>query len=440
MTVSKQITFRPFFFITLALLSFNIFASPIGHVQLIIGKGASYENTEGKHKVVENQPLHEGDIIFTDEHTHLHLKMNDQAYLAVHPNTRVEIICYKTNDQTPPCMKFNLISGQIRKISGQTSKQNPESFRLNTPIAAVGVRGTDFITRVSPDKSATIRVLEGAVTITPFGEDCQPTGLGNCSTPLTALLNEADNYMIKINQGGTPQRIDIDPQLVEKSQHDGAVHDIAQNEDGDKQKSLHDVLHILKDDPELVEEFLQLATLNQNQRPPSQPGEGGQQHKNQTLIFGTWTKSTEGIARPYEEAKEGRSLTVGNINIALWREQGVYQPPTGKIDYNLMQSHAYIDAPSDRINATITNGSLSINFDTQKLDTQLTIVPDKGNAINFSAPNQEIRSDGIFAISASQNRIAVGAVANDGKSAGYMLEQPVEQGILKAQTLWQAKP
>ena len=40
---------------------------------------------------------------------------------------------------------IEFLGGQLRVISGLISKKNPESLKVQTPSAVVGVRGTDFV-------------------------------------------------------------------------------------------------------------------------------------------------------------------------------------------------------------------------------------------------------------------------------------------------------
>ena len=40
---------------------------------------------------------------------------------------------------------IDFLGGQLRVISGLISKKNPESLKVQTPSAVVGVRGTDFV-------------------------------------------------------------------------------------------------------------------------------------------------------------------------------------------------------------------------------------------------------------------------------------------------------
>ncbi|MFM8637711.1 MAG: ATP-binding cassette domain-containing protein, partial [Betaproteobacteria bacterium] len=52
----------------------------------------------------------------------------------------------------------------VRSITGQWGEAAKDRFRLNTPLAAIGVKGTDFAVRVEPDKTAAA-VYTGAIVL-----------------------------------------------------------------------------------------------------------------------------------------------------------------------------------------------------------------------------------------------------------------------------------
>ena len=39
---------------------------------------------------------------------------------------------------------LNLVSGGLRVITGAMAKSNPENYKVKTPVALMGVRGTEF--------------------------------------------------------------------------------------------------------------------------------------------------------------------------------------------------------------------------------------------------------------------------------------------------------
>jgi hypothetical protein len=44
----------------------------------------------------------------------------------------------------------DLLQGSVRMVTGLLAKVNPERFKVKTPTAVVGVRGTDFIVEATP--------------------------------------------------------------------------------------------------------------------------------------------------------------------------------------------------------------------------------------------------------------------------------------------------
>ena len=77
-------------------------------------------------------------------------------------------------------MKLNLLEGTARTVSGKAAKAARHRYRLNTPIAAIGVRGTDFLVSTTAS-SLTALVNDGAIVVAPFSNQCLEVGLGPCS-------------------------------------------------------------------------------------------------------------------------------------------------------------------------------------------------------------------------------------------------------------------
>lgn len=68
---------------------------------------------------------------------------------------------------------IDLGAGVFRVITGSLVK---ESYAITTPVAVIGVRGTDFIVEVIEDILVIITVLQGSLTFTPDGGE--PIGMG----------------------------------------------------------------------------------------------------------------------------------------------------------------------------------------------------------------------------------------------------------------------
>lgn len=63
-------------------------------------------------------------------------------------------------------MVLSIAVGTARIVSGDIP---PQGLRIETPVAIVGVRGTDFVVTVEASGRTTIAVIEGSVIVTPVG-------------------------------------------------------------------------------------------------------------------------------------------------------------------------------------------------------------------------------------------------------------------------------
>lgn len=113
--------------------------------------------------------LQEQDRIITGRDAMVILVFSDQARVALRPESELVIRSYKIDPSgTGTQMHLDLVRGTVRQISGQAAHRQPERYRLNTPIAAIGVRGTDFLAKASSSATEAY-VHEGAIVISPFG-------------------------------------------------------------------------------------------------------------------------------------------------------------------------------------------------------------------------------------------------------------------------------
>ncbi len=61
---------------------------------------------------------------------------------------------------------LSIAVGAARFVSGDV---DPNGFAIQTPVALIGIRGTDFVVVVEQSGRTTVSVLEGAVIVTPRG-------------------------------------------------------------------------------------------------------------------------------------------------------------------------------------------------------------------------------------------------------------------------------
>jgi hypothetical protein len=130
---------------------------------------------------VLNAAVQEGDELTTGAAGYVYVKTVDGGFLILRPNSKARITTYHVDQVTPANtrVKLELLSGVARTISGSAVKQARQNFRFNTPVAAIGVRGTDFIV-FTDQQTSRVQVVSGGVVMSPFAGNCGPDGGGPC--------------------------------------------------------------------------------------------------------------------------------------------------------------------------------------------------------------------------------------------------------------------
>jgi len=92
-------------------------------------------------------PLHNGETLNTGSRGFALIKLDDGTRMTLRPNTTFKIENVDTN-QGSENIFLSLLRGGFRALTGVISKRNPDAFRINTSVATIGIRGTEFDARI----------------------------------------------------------------------------------------------------------------------------------------------------------------------------------------------------------------------------------------------------------------------------------------------------
>lgn len=165
-------------------------AAIVGEATMVIGTAQLTGHDGAARAVSRGTAVRVGDRIETQAGGHVHLRFVDGGRLSVRPASRLHIESYSHSPAQPQlgAIKFRLDEGVVRSITGAWGEAARERFRLNTPVAAIGVKGTDFLVR-SDANSTAASVYTGAITVTPLTNGCT-TSVGPCLNGNERLLSE----------------------------------------------------------------------------------------------------------------------------------------------------------------------------------------------------------------------------------------------------------
>jgi hypothetical protein len=147
--------------------------------------------------------INEGELLSTGADGYVYIKTLDDGLFILRPKTQARIAAYHVDKVNPANtrVKLELLSGVARTQSGKAVKLARQNFRFNTPVAAIGVRGTDF-TVFTDDQTSRVAVLSGGITISGFSGACMRDGSGPCEGAASRELSASQKgQLLQIRRG-----------------------------------------------------------------------------------------------------------------------------------------------------------------------------------------------------------------------------------------------
>jgi hypothetical protein len=447
--------------------------SRVGKVALAVGEVTRIAGDGTRSVVKSGDSLHEQDRLVTGGDALVMVVFVDQARLSLRPDTEVLIRRYRIDPSGADTrLDMELIRGTVRQISGEAARRQPERYRLNTPIATIGVRGTDFLARASASKVETY-VHEGMIVVLPPSELCRV----NCPILASSSAGDVGRYL-QILSGGVVQRAVVPPEDLERLFGIRAAtsreRDVAGRSlgvpiagSGMAGSSLPPIMPLIFADPHAGGTRLSVQHSGATVGAGSGSGSVGQPSMvdapapgplfvapevalaplPSNLVWGRFNEPLQipvTLAIPYDDAREGRHVTVGELSqYALWRSdpRGTLMPAlVGQATFALSAAQSfYRTAAGDEV-ATVLSARLSADFDLARFSTELGLRSASGVSTVLSATGR-INDEGIFlSLAPDGTQRVAGAFSRNGAEAGYLFNKVVGSGVFQGITLWGRRP
>jgi hypothetical protein len=96
-------------------------------------------------RAVKGTPLSVGETVKSEKAATAQIKMGDGAIVVVQPDTRVTVVefRYDGREDGTERVRYRLEQGGFRAVTGVIGRTHKENYLIETPIAQMGVRGTD---------------------------------------------------------------------------------------------------------------------------------------------------------------------------------------------------------------------------------------------------------------------------------------------------------
>lgn len=409
----------------------------VGEATMVVGL-ARLINPEGEPRNLgRGAAIREGDRIETGAGGHVHLRFVDGGRLSVRPASRLQIENYSHADQpNTTAIRFKLDEGVVRSITGSWGEAARDRFRLNTPLAAIGVKGTDF--SVAADSRQTLAsVYTGAIVLTPMAEGCART-LGPCLTGSERLLSEAmKGQMLALSsQQMTPQVVALN-EATSSGRNASATVNPSPNPGanaGANTAPANAATAVARTDvgaeKQLINEARQMVAAGTGVPVVNQ------------LIWMRWpwtqTSATDTLSQAFDAATlKGHELITTDGAYVLMRvnpEGRALLTSDGRADFRLAGATAQLVRADILDPVTINNGRLSVDFARASYTTLLNVSADRLGTQELAASGQIQPNGGMSG--STGNMVTRGALSTDGREAGYFFSSNQPAGQVRGITVW----
>ena len=130
------------------MVSGSALAADVGLIKVAKGS-VQIERSGARTDAKVGTAVQASDVIVTGADGSAGITFTDNSLVSVGPNSVFAIDKYSF-DSTTHAGEFqgSLRKGRLAAISGKMVKQSPESMKIRTPSAIMGVRGTEFVVQV----------------------------------------------------------------------------------------------------------------------------------------------------------------------------------------------------------------------------------------------------------------------------------------------------
>lgn len=437
-------------------------AAEAGKIIFVAGQAQVAEQTAQLGAAVQ-----EGDLLSTGASGYVYIKTADNGLFILRPNTKARIAAYHVDKKNPANtrIKLELLSGVARSQSGEAVKLARQNFRFNTPVAAIGVRGTDF-TVFTDQNTSRVAVISGGITVSGFGGACSPEGSGPCEGALARELSASQRgQLLQIQRGqSAPQLMQggtLAPDMVAPPRGDephgkpvgaSAVNPLGGAEpslDPKKNASLQSQVPttpsvvpppILETRPEVKPPLEDTAAVVPPPVVPEVPPVVVIVPPRE-VSWGRWQKvldqsATDGLSRV------GADRLASNDYFVLFRskEGTEYKAPErGSVAFNMAGSEAYVRDQTTQATsvATLHNGQLAVDFGTATFNTSFDVQSASGS-IKLQSQGT-LTGDGLMFgnnLGAGTNMTVKGAMGSD-SDATYLFQGRLDsKRIVSGITFW----
>ncbi|MHC1790631.1 FecR family protein [Solidesulfovibrio sp.] len=122
-----------------------------GLVTAIEGQAQAVSPDGARRTLALESPVSKGDRLETGANGVLRITLQDGTSITMQAETSLKINDFLYKNQNPGAMTMvvTFLAGVCRLVTGEIVKHNPEQYKVNSPYATIGIRGTEIGSRIT---------------------------------------------------------------------------------------------------------------------------------------------------------------------------------------------------------------------------------------------------------------------------------------------------
>lgn len=158
-----------FLAIVLVVSPVTAYCAVAGHADFVSGSVAAVAADGSQRALAKGAEVNVGDTVNTASGARAQLHFTDGGRISLQPGSQFRVDDYQYENKTDGKEKgfFSLLKGGLRAITGAIGRVNRETYKVDTPVATIGIRGTGY--NVVLDNGLTVSVTDGIVSLTNNG-------------------------------------------------------------------------------------------------------------------------------------------------------------------------------------------------------------------------------------------------------------------------------
>ncbi|MEX2516076.1 MAG: FecR domain-containing protein [Gammaproteobacteria bacterium] len=142
----------------------------------------------------QGSEIFSGETVATGPNSMIQMNFTDGSIITLRPNSRFQIQDYAhdPDDASKDSGFFSMLKGGLRAVTGLVGQRSRRSYRVETAVATIGIRGTDFELRLCAADCQDVEPLPQDGLYAGVNDDGSDSGI--------IIINETGEYELNAGQ------------------------------------------------------------------------------------------------------------------------------------------------------------------------------------------------------------------------------------------------